>query len=423
MYSFRASELPRIAKCPGSYNAKPKTIDPGSSPIAASGQRIHLALEKTATAALESYKQGESFEAAMLAHVESIAMLYTTGEREAFVARWFAGIVGKIADSHGGLVSLEVERAFEMRLGEYWGELTGHVDLILHCKDRSRHVIDYKTGYGAVETSEDNKQGQGYAVLMFHAEPDRVKMSGGLYVHFIAAGNEKEERHTYTHYDIETLPRLTGAIEGLLWGACQEDTQRKVGVDQCQYCPAACTLACPESMKALYMFGDGRIDRKQDVGTTLADMTPQVRAAMVDEALLVARLAKKVCDAAKGMLTADPDSVEGYMLGKGRTSKDVGPVRDVFEMLQPAFGLPEIEFLGCCKPSLPKIIEACTASEQAKAAAEGGPKPTKKATADLVVACLHSLITEKTATGSLKRIDPDAEGKDRPKLIDTVSAM
>jgi hypothetical protein len=215
----------------------------------------------------------------------------------------------------------------------FWDELgmTGTADLIVR-DGEDVHVVDWKFGRAEVEPAQDNLQLAAYAVMARKG----FKVDGSIVAHIV---QPRLRVHTRYEFLPAQLIEAERQIIGIRTIAECEDAPLHPGSPQCDYCPGK--VNCPALAQVA----------ASSPQTALPAMAPEQLAAYAD----TARLARKWADAVdaelkRRLLTGE--AIPGYRL-QGRKDRELTSIASAFRQL----GLPADEFLGCCKASLPKIVE------------------------------------------------------------------
>jgi hypothetical protein len=400
--SFRGSELERVELCPGSKSAEARLADTAGGEAAESGKNIHAALAKVVD--FDTLKTAEAMQEA----AEALAASLKLEDRERFVLVWFAGIVQKAIADRGGATQIVKEASGVIPLAGLDGRLafvTGTPDLIV-LTAAGVDVFEYKTGQGDQVTAEGHVQGQAYVVKAanyFNAShPDNVRL------HVLAAGNPKGQQHTFTDYADEGLTYCEDRISKIVTAALDPKAARNVGLKQCRYCKAAGTVLCAESCHAVDKIAGNVLKMTDPVAIFLA-MDPAGRAVVLERAVIASRVLKKIQDAAKDALQADPAFIPGWQIGPGEQSRSIPDARAAFKILNDG-GFPAATFSACVKVGLADLKDAFHEYTVAKCKKEtpDAKPPTKKSTAELLQTLLDPVTEKKQKAGSLEKVEVPA---------------
>jgi len=394
LIKIRASSLPRLELCPGSLRAEVDLPD-NSSEVSKSGDKVHLILAEAMPAALEYARDNDKAGLGAVviepaAFIDDACVANEANEREGFVSHWFAGVVVRIGNDRGGIASVDVEIGLEAEVLAGDVVLSGHCDVVLTCGDGTVHVVDYKTGFLNVATAEVNIQGQAYGLLV-------AKAAGldSVFVHFVVAGNDADERHTFAEYDAGALAHAEARIEAVVERALDLEARRTPDPEACQYCRAlAHCRRCPESLdtiKALADLDDVEIVELMQMhdaaeSIVLPPGAAESICAQFELVLVAEKAAAKYRDRLKEYLkTFGRLSVEGLKMGDDFTVATPTTTPACREVAVAVQGWIDADaFDSCTKPSLPKIIAA------AQAGAESLEGMSKKDSKEFIVRILDS---------------------------------
>lgn len=387
--NIHPSTLPRLESCPGSFEAE-KGLADTTGPEAESGSRVHAALRDLVTMqTLEMTAIDFELKAEHLAGKKKLT------DRETFIVKWFGEIVRKVCQEHGGIAFFTKETPVSMPFAGV--VLEGTPDIWLVFKDGSVHVFEYKSGHGEQDTADNHAQGQAYGVLV----ADTLKDAMPVTVHILAAGNTNGEAHTFTEYNPDDLEWIRANIRDTLAAVLKKNAPRTPGHNQCQYCKARGTDRCPETVEAVTKFADRTRDMESP-DVVFGALEPEQKAAAVANCKLVMAVAKRILDAAKKALKADPAAIPGWEMAPGRKTRTIEDAGKAYELLAD-IGLLPSEFAECVTVKLSAVEAAVHASQKRCAETAGEKAPTKKAIKEQVNATLAPVIVWKTGAGSLKQ--------------------
>ena len=396
LQEIHPSALERRRKCPGSRDAE-RGIEDQVNEAAVSGTRIHDALEEAIN--LESLQLDD-----LNAWCEEIAERRGLDENETFIVCWFARIIQKSAIDNGGakIVDREVGVRYQIAEGII---LKGRIDLRLWMENGTLHIYDYKTGRAAQDTADDNSQIQAYAVATFDAlsNPQGEELAvNSVTAHIIAAGNEKEERHTYSTFAVEHLAAYKENIREIAIATTDPDAPREPGWPQCQYCRARGTKKCPESRAYLERFAKN-VAEMSDPQAVFGDLDPSQRCSTLDFSKAVAAIADRIQKAAKTMLREEPDAIEHWYMTPDGTTKEIGNTIEAIALLEKEGMLTRDQVIASAKLSRTALATAYYHSAGPIAEATGEKRTTKSASSTIVDSILEPVMREKDRSGSLRR--------------------
>jgi hypothetical protein len=159
----------------------------------------------------------------------------------------FWRVLTKVVNDNGGwdkALKVVTEREVILQLGGY--QVPGHCDLTLYFPDKIV-IFDYKFGGGWVPTPDRNYQLGGYGVAVTQEAIkffESYKFSE-VEVHLLSLGMG---HMSYTH-NLDEIDDLTDYMHERYDLAHTPDAERCIS-DECKYCPAIFTSACPETSKS-----------------------------------------------------------------------------------------------------------------------------------------------------------------------------
>lgn len=385
------SGLERIRGCPGSYHAG-RQIKGTSSPAADLGRQVHAILEKAITLEALALDDITHWTEECAGHLASGNE--TQDERASFIAGWFARIVQRAATAGGGAVRIEKEFTVTLTL-EAGATVRGIVDLEMDTADGKTHQIDYKSGGAQVDTADDNLQMQAYAIARLDADPDLEAVTS----HIISAGNEGDEKHTFSDYTRNYLEMYRQELERIATAAIAEDAPRIIHWYRCQYCSARGTRLCPESQKALHDFAQ-RVARMESPAAVFGDQEPDQRGKTVAFCKTVKAVADMILGSAVPLLKEDEDAITGWTLTPDTQVREIHDVQEAYKLLA-AKGVSREQFMDKVKVSLTGCRAAYYDAEKTAAEQASAITPTKASTQRQADAILEPVIVKKDRSGWL----------------------
>ena len=315
-------------------------------------------------------------------------------KRERMVACWFAKMVWTNCHSKGTTVKLIKETPYAAELPNNVF-LLGTPDLVVIFESGDVFIHEYKTGQGAVDTSDINLQVQGYAWTV--AKAHKVEK---VVANILSAG--ETEHNTWTEYNADELANIGNVIRGIAEDIIKPDAPRAPGPDQCKYCKAAGTQFCPEST-ALVKKMEANAQALEAVDAVFGKMTPEQRGAGLLSVMTVSAVCQKVLAAAKTLLEREPDGIAGWRLAEGRKRRVIEDAAAAYGALAKAgWELPAEEFALAVKVSASGLEDVLYAHEKT-----AGQKVTRKQVKENLNTVLADCMEWKQDVGSLKRVKDD----------------
>lgn len=297
-----ASQLQRLALCPGAFNAS-LGLTSESSVVAERGMRIHAWL---------AARLGKG-ECPALASSETVIADECWQLAQDTIAIW---------RSDAGIPAAEnVESVSEERLwfqspslGPLW---SGKPDWLLVAKSRAL-IIDFKTGSNAAVLAKANLQLRALAVLARH-------VYGVTQVRVAIIQPLVSPQVSMADYNEDDLSESERELNGVVMRAIQADAPKVAGVIQCEYCPAAPSCSERES------FVRSRLPTKV-VGSLPPSIQwrPEHWKAFLDARAILKNWIEEREEEARRMLRDNPDSVPGYKIEQ-RSRRKVSDVLSVWE--------------------------------------------------------------------------------------------
>ena len=361
-HPFGPSSLKRRELCPGSYRLEAlcKEQD-GGDELAARGTKIH--------AAIAAYISGKDYDGKPLDAQEAAILESLVDFWEKFRATLPEGSV------------ITAERHLEVNT--FAGPLFyGTSDVVVSCPDNTARVIDWKTGYAAVDDAADNLQGAAYALaaqLATKAETVEVVFYNPV-IHQLS-------RHEFTRYVLANVQRQ---IMDIVARAQGEDAPCVPGKAQCQYCKAAAAGVCP-AFNAEHQATAALAETGTRIPYTR--MQDDALAAIYERCQLVAKVTAAVEAELKRRIEAS-GSCAGYTLkasSGGRECKDLSALYNAVGDV-----LDQPEFLSCCTVSVSALEKA-----YAKACKTLGLHPTEKAAREAFQSETAGIVAEKAPRKSI----------------------
>ncbi|MDF3059343.1 MAG: hypothetical protein K0R17_3558 [Rariglobus sp.] len=362
-----ASAFQRYDLCPGSWNAAqlvPAATRNQSSVDAAEGTMLHEQIALRSRADIEA----NSDLSQKLSHEQRATLLRALNNDAALIEQY--GITPRQVDIEKRLFLHDPVKLAPVASGKF--------DRVLYGDFNARVlVIDYKFGRGDVESAELNHQLRfSAAVLDAEHGPEEVivainqpRADGGMQV-------------TSAVYTRDDLVKAREEVFAILEKIRDPNAPRIAGYEQCKYCPARGTSACPESIAAV---------------AKVAGLPDNLNPSELAEALKLAKLAERVIEAmreqAKTWLAIQPDAIPGWLMKPGQTRKSVTDAQRAFNILSADGLVTQDEFVAACSVKLTDLVEIVAEKKGLKV----------KAAREAVETSLRAdfLIDEKTTAPSL----------------------
>lgn len=345
-----ASNMHRLALCPGSWNAE-RGLSDIESTDAASGTMLHAVL-------------GDEIAGDGLDHDDA----WVVNQCRELESRLVAQL---------GFDGPDIEICAEQRLwhqgndGRSW---SGKADrLYINASAGQALCIDYKTGRGEVPASESNWQLRSLAVLAA-ANRDTVK---GVFVAIIQP--RATESVTLAYYDENDLGEADNDIAAVLYLASLHDATRRPGEAQCQYCRAK--DRCPEAIASAIAM----------VNIELPALTGEQYAEWLPQAKMASKVIEALMQSAKRFIEGG-GVIPGWGLKPGSTNRMIADPQAAFAALSD-IATPE-EFARIC--SVP--VGALEKLYAEKSGLKG------KALSEMLALRLGNAITTKQNAASLAKV-------------------
>lgn len=353
MIKASASNLDRIAACPGSYTAEQR-MPYKPSDVAAEGTLLHDVMSgqrdtKGLTTGQRRYINycGEQGRLLLAEHVDS--------DKPETTKEWYSQ--ARLLDS---IVAAKLDFAA-------WGE-------------KKALVIDWKFGHDPVDRAEVNLQLRPYAIIAAQEKPGIEITTVAIVQPTVAP----EDRVTVCQYTREDILQAKEELNAILRTAEQNPDKRIPGA-HCRYCKALGTSRCPESVQ---------------VAQTLIPLTKaQVMPTGAELAKFVAAwqimkpMGEALMEHAREQLLADPQSIPGWYLTDDIPIRKLNDVEAAWAAAE-AVGITAEQFMAACSVSVTPLEEAMRAKFGWRA------KDTKSEFRKI----MGDAITMETKRGSIKRV-------------------
>lgn len=224
---------------------------------------------------------------------------------------------------------------------------SGEVDALWFTSDMEHALIeDLKSLWGEQQDADEHLQLRDYAALVW--ENYQCK-SVTVFINQprVVGKAEKVQMVTYKEAD---LKRAHAEMIARVLASNDIGAKRTPGLKQCQFCKAAGTARCPESIKTMY----AGLPR-----APFDDITPAERAASYVAVKNQEKLVKKFLADFKEWMAANPGGVAGYEIGEGRKTRELADVIGAGAILSDLYPdkFATDDLMRCCKLSLPKLEE------------------------------------------------------------------
>lgn len=279
-----ASGFYRLLMCPGSWTKNqnlPEILKPQPSKDGEEGTRRHELIADNVTEDDDSNTEWVINEAQRLTTVAAQT------------------VFGDYGTAHAEEVK---EERFWQRGEDFEPIFSGKVDLAYIGSDGKLLIIDYKTLWGDHGTAETNEQLACYAALI--AQQVEVKEA---YLALIQPNLPADRRLSIARMSSADITAQIKKIDNAVKFALNPDAPLNAG-SHCKYCPV---LAGCEAAKAKANWSVFWASERQDLKAITAEDLAQIE--------WFEMYAKEVKAKAKEALKTNPDAIDGYELGKGRT--------------------------------------------------------------------------------------------------------
>lgn len=250
----------------------------------------------------------------------------------------------------------------------------------IYVRDNFALAIDFKTGFSNVTKARDNWQLRIQAICVFAEYPQIQEVASALIHPHHPFG--KFSDYVFTRKEASFLK---DEYEDYLAKMKDENAPRTPNDISCKYCSAK--DSCPERNSAIT-----RIDTSIQGWKPFADCTPKEREERLKLYELAEDIIKQDKELAKSLLKTDPRAVDGYVLAKGKTTRELVNPTDVFDAIASVFGnnVANQSFTISIKKVEDSVAELCGY--------------TKDEAKDVVEKELGKWIKKKVAEPSLKKV-------------------
>jgi len=329
-----ASQMERLALCPGSLALSRKAPPQPESEDAASGTRIHAAW--AGEAAAEATLSGPEVET-----LDRLRELEVRAIRTVFGARAADRVVREqrlwIRDFHRDLLS-------------------GQPDVIVSVGD-DHLVLDGKTGRNETPIAAANLQLRALAELW-----DEETLRGATSITVGILAPWQDQPITLARYERAHLDAAREEVLRVLLAASREDAPRNPSEPACRYCQAR--AICPEAREAALTLPEpalaAAVERTQSGELTPERFAELLPAEMLASCLVRGELFDRIHAAIRGearrrLIAGEP--VPGWRLKEGQSRRSVTDVGAVFSRVN-ALGVSQADFLSAVKVTLGDLEEA-----------------------------------------------------------------
>lgn len=338
---IRCSSLPRIAACPGSHRAC-EGLESKDSAQSIAGTAGHKALENY-------YKQYRAEERKPID-----AFLDGLDDMIAGRCRWYADTIDGLIEEHGGaeFIYTELETALRFFADDM---LTGHIDLVVVCKDKVCLIVDYKFNWLEVPRAAQNLQLMGYAVLV----SGFVSLGDDAVIHAVLTAGGNDEPFTAVKYNAwDIIKAETHLIKNVIAQAKDAYAPRIPSDEACKYCPAKCSTRCPETLNKLSVDGC-----QLPVGMIEESYLPENKEDILKlwrDTELVKSLCVRYQERVKDAVRANPEKYEGFFtLQNAGSTRKVQDAQKAYQTIVEDNGLlPAAEFLALVNLPIGKLETA-----------------------------------------------------------------
>lgn len=317
MIKASASNLDRIAACPGSHAAE-SGMPYKPSDAAAEGTMLHDVMSGARnTDGLTSGQRryinycSEQGKALLAEHVD--------GEKPEIVKEWYAQV--RLLDH---IVSAKSDFTA-------WGE-------------KKALVIDWKFGREPVDRAEVNLQLRPYAIIAAQ-EKLTIELTTVAIVQPTVA---PEDRVTVCQYTREDILTAKEELNEILVAAAKPDAPRIPG-PHCRYCKALGTSRCPESREQAMALVPLTNAQVMPVGAELAKF--------LGMAQLMKPMIETLEEHAREQLLADPASIPGWILTPDIPIRTLPDVETAWAAAE-AGGMTPEQFMAACSVSVRSLEDA-----------------------------------------------------------------
>lgn len=313
MLKASASNLDRIAACPGSVKAE-AGMPYKPSEAAQDGTILHEVMSgQRNTAGLTSGQRryinqcGEAGRELIAEHVD--------GERPEIVKEWYSQV--RLYD---GIVAAKVDFAA-------WGETKAL-------------VIDWKFGHSPVDRAEVNLQLRPYAVMAAQEKPAIELVTVAIVQPTVAP----EDRVTVCQYTREDIRQAREELNAIL-KAVSEFSDSRIPGEHCRYCKAVGTARCSESADVITAIAPVSDRDILPVGEELSKL--------LDLAAVLEPQIERLREHARSEIQAG-HQVPGWTLGADFPTRNLPDVEAAWAAAEAA-GVTPAEFTRACKVTVGKL--------------------------------------------------------------------
>lgn len=316
MIKASASNLDRIAACPGSHAAE-QGMPYKPSEAAQEGTMLHDVMSgvrdtKGLTSGQRRYISycSEQGRALLAEHVDA--------EKPEVVKEWYAQ--ARLLDH---IVSAKSDFTA-------WGETKAL-------------VIDWKFGREPVDRAEVNLQLRPYAIIAAQEKP-AIELTTVAIVQPTVA---PEDRVTVAQYTREDILQAKEQLNDILVVAAKTDAKRTPGA-HCRYCKALGTNRCPESTEQAMSLAPLTNAQVMPVGAELAKF--------LEAKVLLKPMLEALENHAREQLQSDPDSIPGWHLTDDIPIRTLPDVETAWAAADAA-GVTAAEFMAACSVGVGALEE------------------------------------------------------------------
>jgi len=306
--TISASQLERVASCPGSWKLSLTVPPQPPGPEAERGIRIHRRLA------------GESVK-------------LSRDEAEEAEAAWQTANALQLHVFNEPMANLHVLREWQSQYQTRAGFISGRFDLVIYDdKTHSGLVVDYKTGHGDVTDAKDNLQLAAGAVML--AKAYKLKE---VYVAIITTWKSRPIPEPAL-YDEEKLREIEQVLDEISEEA-NKSAPRLCRGPHCRYCPAI--TICPET-QTITQFAGGKPQVK---ATEFAAMLPadKLSKLLTEWKSWVRHVGTALEKEAKRRIEKG-EEIPGWTLKPGATVREITNTTELWLRLK-KLGVPAKDFL------------------------------------------------------------------------------
>lgn len=331
-----ASQLERVLLCEGSWLLEQSFPEPPQNKAAELGTKIHALM---AARGDEDYEVEEN--ESLSGREEFLLQSLTEHEEK---------VLGELGFDPFDVAGREIPLGYyneENRLS-----FTGRPDVFYMSRDGSRlAVVDYKTGMNPVTEIHKNIQVAVYVVLAYHYAVSKgakkIKSVSGVIIQPLA-----EKKIAVVDYSLSDIAAAEKTISALADKAKQQGLGRTPGEKQCQYCKAR--AFCPESIAfygqrvASLPIVPSQDFKKEQLQETIVSLSGGQLAMILDNAKYLLSMISEVTERSRELLQQDPESIPGYSLKEGNSTRKINNVVEVYKKMKSLFDVDPEMFLSLC---------------------------------------------------------------------------